>query len=61
MVTVLKLFKDLNKTTLEELVSYFRCHEMDLEEDDPKRKLKFVALRSMEKSKKTKAFRAEEE
>lgn len=61
IVTTLKLFKDLNNATLEELVSSSRSHEIELEEDYPKRKVKLVALKSMGNSEKTKAFQAEEE
>lgn len=61
MVNVIKLFKDLNNTTLEELVSSLRSHEIELEEDGPQRKVKFVALRSMGKFENSKAFQAEKE
>lgn len=60
-VTVLKLSKDLNNTTLKELVSSLRSHKIKLEEDEPQRKVKYVALKSMGKSEKTKAFQAEED
>ena len=33
MVTALKLAKDLNKVTLEELISSLRSHEIELNED----------------------------
>lgn len=61
MLNTLKLSKDLNKTTLEELVSYLRSHDIELEEDEPQMKVKSVALKSMENYEKTKAFHAEEE
>ncbi|KAI5430691.1 hypothetical protein KIW84_035056 [Lathyrus oleraceus] len=61
MVTAVKLSKDLNNTTLEELMSSLRSHEIELEEDEPQRKVKFVALKSMGKSENTKTFQAEEE
>jgi len=35
MVTALKLSKDLNNISLEELVSSLRSHEIELEEDEP--------------------------
>lgn len=35
MVNALKVSKYLNKTTLEELISSMRSHEIELEEDDP--------------------------
>lgn len=50
IVTVLKISKDLNNTTLEELVSSLRSHNIDIEEDEPQNKLKFVDLKSMGKS-----------
>lgn len=34
MVTTLKV-KDINNTTLEELISSLRCHDIELEEDRP--------------------------
>lgn len=39
MVTAMKLCKDWNNTNLEELVSSLRSHEIELEGDEPKRKL----------------------
>lgn len=38
MVTALKLYKDLNNTTLEELMSSLRSHEIETEEDEPQKK-----------------------
>lgn len=35
MVTRLNFSKDLNNNTFEELVSSLRCHEIELEEDEP--------------------------
>lgn len=61
MVTSLKLSKDMNNTTLEELVHYLRSHEIKLEENEPQRKVKLMALKSMGKYEKTKSFQAEEE
>ena len=46
MVTTLKLSKDLNNISLEELVSSLRSHKIELEEDDPQKKIKSVALKS---------------
>ena len=46
MVTALKLSKDLNSISLEELVSSLRSHEIELEEDEPQKKVKSIALRS---------------
>ena len=37
MVTALKLAKDLNKISLEELVSSLRSHEIELEADEPQK------------------------
>lgn len=50
MVTALKLAKDLNKVTLEELISSLRSHEIELNEDEPQKKNKSVALKSRIKS-----------
>src|ERR1044072_6449605 len=59
MVTALKMAKDLNKISLEELISSLRSHEIELQEDEPQRTNKFVALKS--NSKNSKALQAEEE
>lgn len=61
MVTAFKVSKNLNNITLEEHVSSLRSCEIELEEVEPLKKGKFVALKSNCKSKKTKAFQAEEE
>ena len=61
MVTALKLSKDLNSVSLEELVSSLRSHEIELEEDEPQKKNKSVALKSKSekrKSDRNKAFHA---
>ena len=50
MVTALKLAKDLNKISLEELVSSLRSHEIELEEDEPQKQGKPLALKSNRKS-----------
>lgn len=55
-MTALKVFKDLNTMTLEELVSFLGSHEIELEEDEPHRKGKFVDLKSKGKIEKAKAF-----
>ena len=60
MVITLKLSKDLNKITLEELISSLRSHEIELEEDEPKKKGKSIALKSNKKSE-SKAFQVLEE
>src|ERR1044072_9457971 len=36
MVTALKMAKDLNKISLEELISSLRSHEIELQEDEPR-------------------------
>src|ERR1044072_2937127 len=59
MVIVLKLAKDLNKISLVELNSSVRSAEIDLQEYEPQRKVKSVALKS--NSRKAKALQAEEE
>lgn len=46
MVIALKLSKDLNNTSLEELVSSLRSHVIELNENGPKIKSKFIALKS---------------
>jgi hypothetical protein len=46
MVTALKVSRDLNSTTLEELISSLRSHEIELEADEPQKKAKSVALKS---------------
>src|ERR1044072_612855 len=59
MVTALKVAKDLNSISLEELISSLRSHEIELLADEPQRKVKSVALRSS--SKKDKVLQSEEE
>lgn len=59
MVTTIKLSKDLNNISLKELVSSLRSHKIEVEEDEPKRKRNFFALKSSGRSKKTKALQAE--
>jgi len=44
MVTALKLAKDLNKVTLEELISSLRSHEIELNEDEPQKKNKSLTF-----------------
>ena len=63
MVTTLKLSKDLNNITLEQLIKSCRSHEIGIEEDEPQKKNKSIALRSRTerlKPEKSKAFQAEE-
>ena len=59
MVTSLKLAKDLNIISLEELVSSLIFYEIELEEDEPQKRGKYVALKS--KPENTRAYQAEEE
>lgn len=59
MVATLKLSKDLNNNSLEELVSSLRSREIEPEEDEPKRKSNYVSLKYLGRSKKTKAPQAE--
>ena len=49
MVTALKLAKYLNKISLEEIVSSLRSHEIELEEDEPQKQGKSLALKSNKK------------
>ena len=59
IVTALKLAKDLNNISLEELTSSLRIHEIELEKDEPRKQGKSVALKS--KPEKTITYQAEEE
>ena len=54
MVTALKLAKDLNNTSLKEMISSLRSHEIEMEQDEPQKRIKLVALKST--SGKTKAY-----
>ena len=60
MVTALKLAKDLNKISLEELISSLRSHEIELEADEPQKQGKPLALKSNKKSE-SKVLQAVEE
>lgn len=60
MVTALKLAKDLNTISLEELIISLRSHEIELEDDEPQKKGKSLALKSNKKFD-TKAFQVVEE
>src|ERR1044072_106045 len=59
MVTTLKVAKDLNSVSLEELICSLRSQEIELQADEPQRKVRSVALKS--NFKKDKALQAEEE
>lgn len=64
MVSALKLSKDLNNISLEELLSSLRSCEIEIEEDEPQNKSKSVALKSRSyrrKPERNKAFQAKEE
>lgn len=61
MVTSLKVSKNLNSKTLEELISSLRTYEIELKKDASYKKGKFVSLKSKGKFENTKAFQAEEE
>ena len=60
MVTTLKLAKDLNKISLEEIISSLRSHEIELDEDEPHKQGKSLALKSIKKYE-PKVFQAKEE
>lgn len=60
VVTSLKVLNFLNNTTLEELISSLRSHEIEFEEDEPQKKVKYVALKSKGKPEKAKAHKADE-
>ncbi|XP_058774895.1 uncharacterized protein LOC131649162 [Vicia villosa] len=61
MVSSLKLAKDMNNTSLEELISSLRSHEIELEQDEPQKGGESISLKRVKKSRKTKALQAEEE
>src|ERR1044072_6472190 len=61
MVTALKMAKDLNKISLEELISSLRSHELELQEDEPQRKIKSVALKSNSRKSKVRQDKEESE
>ena len=50
MAIALKLAKDLNKISMEELISSLRSHEIELEADKPQKQGKPLALKSNIKS-----------
>ena len=49
MVTTLKLSKDLDKISLEELISSMKSHEIEREEDEPQKQGKSLTLKSNKK------------
>src|SRR3954471_24831913 len=56
MVTAFKIAKNLNEVSLEELISALRSHEIELDANEPQKKGKSIALKSLNK-KCTNAFR----
>lgn len=46
MMIELMVSKNLNSTTLEELVNSLRSHEIDLEENEPQSKVMFMVLKT---------------
>ena len=57
-VTAIEEAKDLNTLSVEDLISSLKCHEIGLNEQEPVRKPKSIALKS--KGKSTKAIKANE-
>ncbi|XP_058762055.1 uncharacterized protein LOC131635456 [Vicia villosa] len=60
MVTALKVSKDLKSVSLEELISALRSHEIEIDEHEPQKTGKSVALKST-KNYETNAFQVREE
>jgi len=61
-VTAIEEAKDLNTLSVEDLISSLKCHEIGLNEHEPIKKPKSIALKSREKSSKAlKALESEEE
>jgi len=61
-VTSIEEAKDLNTRSVEDLISSLKCHEIGLNEHEPIKKPKSIALKSREKSTKAlKALESEEE
>jgi len=56
-VTAIEEVKDLNTLSVEDLISYLKCHEIGLNEHEPARKPKPIALKS--KGKSSQALKAE--
>ena len=49
MVKAFKVYKDMNEISLEELISALRSHEIELDEFEPQKKGKSIALKSTKK------------
>ena len=61
-MTAIEEGKDLNTLSIEDLISSLKCHEIDLNEHEPIKKPKSIALKSRGKSTKAlKALESEEE
>jgi len=61
-VTAIEETKDLNTLSVEDLISFLKCHEIGLNEHEPVKKPKSIALKSRGKSTKAlKALKSEEE
>lgn len=60
MVTILKVSMKMNNMTLEEIISSLRIYNIELEEYEPHKKVKFVAMKSKGKPEKAKTLQAEE-
>jgi len=61
-VTAIEEAKDLNTLSVEDLISSLKCHEIGLNEHEPVKKPKFIALKLRGKSTKAlKALESEEE
>ena len=61
-MTAIEEAKDLNTLSVEDLISSLKCHEISLNEQEPIKKHKFIALKSRGKSSKAlKALESEEE
>ena len=61
-MTTIEEAKDLNTLSVVDLISSLKCHEIGLNEHEPIKKPKFIALKSRGKSTKVlKAFESEEE
>ena len=61
-MTTIEEAKDLKTLSVEDLISSLKCHEIGLNEQEPIRKHKFIALKSRGKSSKAlKALESKEE
>ncbi|XP_058760710.1 uncharacterized protein LOC131634045 [Vicia villosa] len=60
MVTAFKFAKNLDEVSLEQLISALRSHDIELDANEPQKKGKTIALKSVKKSE-TNALQAKEE